>query len=69
MRTKKRKYTEFLPPTPCTSGMKEDLTAYASESGISLAEAIRSAVGLFLAENDTKSIGNSIKSIGEGETA
>ncbi len=51
MRTKKSIYTEFLPSTPCTTQMREQLVNIARSQGVSIAEIQRNAYALFLAKN------------------
>jgi len=55
--------TCWLPPTPCTPDMREQMVNLANESGRSLADLQRNAIALFLQNNDRTSISNDIQPI------
>lgn len=54
MPTRKRIYTEQMPPTPCTPDMRRNLYDIALERGVSLASIQREAYSLFLSEIGSK---------------
>jgi hypothetical protein len=47
------KYTNTLPPTPCTDEMREKIVAYSRLKGQSISQTQREAMSLFLAQIDT----------------
>lgn len=57
----KKKLSAWLPPTPCTPEMREELIAVATREGRSLADLQRTAISLFLSVSD----GETINSDGE----
>lgn len=54
MRTKKRKLSSQLPPTPVTPEMREQVIKYATSRGVSVAEIQREALAIFLRRNVSK---------------
>lgn len=57
-------FTELLPATPCTPGMREAVLDIALSKGVSLAEVQRDAISLFLTENYSKTIEKISEQIG-----
>jgi hypothetical protein len=56
-RFKKQKIlSDFLPSTPCTPEMRNQVVEVAEKTGKSLAEIQREAIGLFLNANYSKAI-------------
>lgn len=49
------KYTNTLPPTPCTDDMRERIVSYSRQKGQSISQTQREALSLFLAKFDTNS--------------
>lgn len=65
MRTKRAKFTVFLPSTPCTPEMREAVVDFALKNGKSLSEVQRQAMSFFLEKNATKAINSDNISIQE----
>lgn len=61
MRTKKRKLSSQLPPTPVTPEMREQVVNYAAVKGVSVAEIQREALTIFLRRNVSKTSDNTSK--------
>lgn len=59
----KPRLTKFLPSTPCTPTMREQMLSKAKEKGVSLAELQREAFTLFLSQNSSNAIEKSRKHI------
>lgn len=56
MNTRKPKFTFFLPATPVTESMGEQIRIIAGERGVSVAEVQREAFSLFLRQNASLAI-------------
>lgn len=61
--TRQPVYIKQLPPTPCTPDMRVDLIELATRLNISIAEAQRRAISLFLSSDNSKPINNSIPDV------
>lgn len=45
---KEARLTAFIPPTPCTQDMREEVEKVAKKEGVSIAQIMRASVSLFL---------------------
>lgn len=52
--TKPKKLDSFLPPTPVTEHMRQQVEQVAKDSGVSKAHVMRSALSLFLSQSVNK---------------
>lgn len=55
-KTQRKKFTEFLPSTPCTPEMRSQIVEIAGEQGRSVADVQRNAFAFFLQSNYSKTI-------------
>lgn len=59
----RRKFTAWLPSTPCTPEMRAQIMGVAEEKKQSISELTREALSLFLSQNDCKSVKKSRKTV------